>query len=313
MNERRVTQEKRAENEYLFTRDDEEEDEDDEDVPLLPHISTTTKPGMTIGRNITSTRRDFHQQYAKKVQNERMTGRTVLSNERSDWNRKSPLASSLSSPSSSLLSCHGCCCVRCIKTKEVGILEYFGEFLRVAEAGLSCMQWPCVRIVGVVNLRVQQIDITFEGKTKDNVFVTIRLAILYQITIEDVRRAFYTLEDPEKQLKAHACDIVRSTISLINIDDLFLSSVSDIDASLEILRGLQRIFSQQYDVIDVLIMEISPDASVRDAMNEINACKRWKEAMAHKAEAGRKNTNNANSRSRIRNSLSSWCRNCKGA
>lgn len=292
MNERRIKQERNAKNEYSFIND-EDEDEDDEDIPLLPPISTTTEPGQTIGRNITSARRPHsrggvHPRYAKKIQNERMTGRTFLSNERSDWNRNYPLAHGLSSPQSSLLSCHGCCCVQCIKTNEVGIIEYFGEFHRVAEAGLSCIKWPCVRIAGVVSLRVQQIDVTFEGKTKDNVFVTMKIAILYQITIENARRAFYTLEDPQKQLKVHAYDIVRSVISLINIDDLFLSSVLELDASLEILRGLQRIFSQHYTgyhVLNVLIMEISPDDRVRDAMNEINACKRWKEAMAHKAEA----------------------------
>jgi len=120
------------------------------------------------------------------------------------------------------------------------------------------------------------------------VFVTIKLAILYQIPIDRVYRAFYILDDVKQQLKAHTDDAVRSTLSMFKVDDLFLSSNPENDASLDILRGLQRKFSllnTGYDIKDVLIMEISPDVHVRNAMNEINACKRWKEAMAHKAEA----------------------------
>lgn len=162
------------------------------------------------------------------------------------------------------------------------------KFNRVAEAGLACIPWPCVRNAGRVSLRVQQLDVIFEGKTKDNVFVTIELAILYQITIDNVKRAFYTLKDPKQQLKAFVHDVARSTIPLLNVDDLFISHKSEHDMSLDILRGLQCTFSQQYtgyDVLNVLVSKISPNDHVRDAMNEINACKRWKEAMTHKAES----------------------------
>jgi hypothetical protein len=43
----------------------------------------------------------------------------------------------------------------------------------------------------------------------------------------------------------------------------------------------------EFSIVDVvLVKNISPDGSVKDAMNEINAIKRWKEAVSHKAEAG---------------------------
>ena len=42
-----------------------------------------------------------------------------------------------------------------------------------------------------------------------------------------------------------------------------------------------------YDIINVLILNIYPsDVKVRNAMNEINYCKRMKETMVHRGEAG---------------------------
>ena len=45
---------------------------------------------------------------------------------------------------------------------------------------------------------------------------------------------------------------------------------------------------KKIDILDVLITSIYPsDTKVVNAMNEINACKRMKEAMAYKGDAGK--------------------------
>ena len=60
-----------------------------------------------------------------------------------------------------------------VNTAQAAVITRFGKFLRVAEPGLN-WKWPFVdAIMGKVSLRVNQITLTMETKTKDNVFVTI--------------------------------------------------------------------------------------------------------------------------------------------
>jgi len=60
-----------------------------------------------------------------------------------------------------------------VRTAEVAVLTRFGKFLRVAEPGLNWKRPFLDSVAGIVSLRVNQITLTMETKTKDNVFVTI--------------------------------------------------------------------------------------------------------------------------------------------
>ena len=63
-----------------------------------------------------------------------------------------------------------------VSTAQIAIVTRFGKFLRVAEPGLN-WKWPFIdRVAGRVSLRVNQITLTMETKTKDNVFVTIPIS-----------------------------------------------------------------------------------------------------------------------------------------
>lgn len=68
----------------------------------------------------------------------------------------------------------GCCCWQCVRTQQVGVVEDLGQFKRLLEPGLHCIGWPLVCIVGRLSLRIQQLDVVCETKTKDNVFVQVR-------------------------------------------------------------------------------------------------------------------------------------------
>ena len=64
-----------------------------------------------------------------------------------------------------------------VSTAEVAVITRFGKFLRVAEPGLN-WKWPFFdSVAGMVSLRVNQITLTMETKTKDNVFVTIPISV----------------------------------------------------------------------------------------------------------------------------------------
>ncbi len=58
-----------------------------------------------------------------------------------------------------------------VQQQTAAVLQKLGKFTRVAEAGPH-FKLPFVeRVAGYVNLRVQQLDVEVETKTRDNVFV----------------------------------------------------------------------------------------------------------------------------------------------
>ena len=88
-----------------------------------------------------------------------------------------------------------------VKTAEVGVITRFGKFLRVAQPGLN-WKWPFIdRLAGRVSLRVNQIQLTMETKTKDDVFVTIPISVQNRVRPEKVFDAYYKLSDPMQQIQ----------------------------------------------------------------------------------------------------------------
>lgn len=66
-------------------------------------------------------------------------------------------------------------CIPCfftISTAEVGVIENWGKFSRLAQPGLGFVICPMEQLVGRLSFRVQQIDVRVETKTLDNVFLT---------------------------------------------------------------------------------------------------------------------------------------------
>jgi regulator of protease activity HflC (stomatin/prohibitin superfamily) len=55
-----------------------------------------------------------------------------------------------------------------VNTAEVAVITRFGKFRRVADPGLN-WKWPFIdSVIGRVSLRVNQITLTMDTKTKDN-------------------------------------------------------------------------------------------------------------------------------------------------
>ena len=63
-----------------------------------------------------------------------------------------------------------------------------------------------------MSLKIQKLDCCCETKTKDNVFVTVIIAVLYRVMADKVTDAFYKLADPQNQIKSYVYDVVRSTM-----------------------------------------------------------------------------------------------------
>ena len=134
-----------------------------------------------------------------------------------------------------------------------------------------------------MSLRIQQLDITCETKTKDNVFVKVGVAVQYRILVENAYDAYYRLTDPRNQIQSYVFDVVRSTVPKMELDEAFQAKEEVAEAVLSQLRDVMNDYG--YEIKQTLVTDLSPDARVKASMNEINASKRLKEAASHKAEA----------------------------
>lgn len=78
-----------------------------------------------------------------------------------------------------------------VSQQTAAIIERFGKFDHIAEAGLN-FKFPWIDYVaGVVNLRVQQLDVQVDTKTEDNVFVHVVISVQYYVVRDKVYEAFY--------------------------------------------------------------------------------------------------------------------------
>jgi|Transcript_28093 regulator of protease activity HflC (stomatin/prohibitin superfamily) len=177
----------------------------------------------------------------------------------------------------------GCCCAQCVRTQEVGIVEDLGQFKTLLDPGFHCLLWPITTIVGRLSLRIQQLDVVCETKTKDNVFVQVRIAVQYRVLLESAYDAYYRLSDPRGQIQSYVFDVVRSTVPKMELDEAFASKQDIADATLLQLKDVMQNYG--YEILTTLVTDLAPDSKVKASMNEINASRRLKEAAAHKAEA----------------------------
>eukprot|EP00475_Leptophrys_vorax_P022636 TRINITY_DN3084_c0_g2_i2.p1 TRINITY_DN3084_c0_g2~~TRINITY_DN3084_c0_g2_i2.p1 ORF type:complete len:295 (-),score=34.75 TRINITY_DN3084_c0_g2_i2:204-1088(-) len=172
----------------------------------------------------------------------------------------------------------------CIGQSQVGIFEQWGKFTHAADPGLHCFNpLAGVWLAGTLSLRVQQLDVRVETKTKDNVFVTIVCSVQYRVVRTNADDAFYELQNPREQIQAYVFDVVRASVPRLELDQVF-EQKDDIAKS--VASELEKVMSTYgYTIQQTLIVDVEPDATVRKAMNEINAAVRLRMAAKEKAEA----------------------------
>lgn len=172
-----------------------------------------------------------------------------------------------------------------VKQQTSAIVERFGRFNSIRNAGLH-FKIPFIdRIAGKINLRIQQLDVIIETKTKDNVFVKMKVSVQFKVLQEKVYEAFYKLEYPHDQITSYVFDVVRAEVPKLKLDDVFERKD---DIAIAVKRELNEAMTTYgYDIINTLITDIDPDIQVKNAMNRINAADREKTAAEYEAEAGR--------------------------
>lgn len=172
-----------------------------------------------------------------------------------------------------------------VKTKEAAVIETFGKFSSVAGAGLRIKIPLIQRIAGRMNLKILELPVTVETKTKDDVFVKVVISVQYMVTPgeSNIEKAFYALDNPARQITSYVFDTVRSEVPNLELDEVFEEKAriaTSIEKELnEVMKGYG------FTIVKSLVTDIDPDQKVKNAMNEINASKRLKEAAREKAEA----------------------------
>ncbi len=170
-----------------------------------------------------------------------------------------------------------------VNTAQVAVITRFGKFLRVAEPGLNWKVPYFDSVAGMVSLRVNQITLTMETKTKDNVFVTIPISVQNRVRPEKVYDAYYKLSDPVAQIKSYVEQVILGHVPGMTLDEVFATQSSIAAAVKQELDADMATFG--YEIVNVLVTDIVPDAKVKSAMNDINAAQREQVAANARGEA----------------------------
>ncbi len=170
-----------------------------------------------------------------------------------------------------------------VKQQTAVLIQRFGKFQSVRNSGLHFKIPVIDQIAGRVSLKIQQLDVPVETKTKDDVFVKVQVSVQYRILQESIYEAFYELQNPTEQITSYVFDVVRAEVPKMKLDDVF---VRKDDIALAILRELDHAMNEYgYGIVKALVTDIDPAAEVKVAMNHINAAERKRTAAEYEGEA----------------------------
>ena len=170
-----------------------------------------------------------------------------------------------------------------IKTAELGVVTRFGKFLRIAQPGLNWKMPFIDQVQGRLSLRVMQITLRMETKTRDNVFVNIPISVQTRIKPDKVYDAFYKLSNPIDQIKSYVEQVILGHVPGMTLDEVFANQSSIAAAVRKELDNDMADFG--YEIVNVLVTDITPDEKVKSAMNDINAAQREQVAATSRGEA----------------------------
>jgi len=170
-----------------------------------------------------------------------------------------------------------------VKQQSAAVVERFGKFVYVRQSGLQ-LKIPIVdNIAGRLSLRIQQLDVVVETKTKDDVFVKLKVSVQFKVIKDKVYDAFYKLDNPADQITSFIFDVVRAEVPKLILDDVFIKKD---DVAIAVKSEIQEAMTEYgFQIIKTLVTDIDPDAQVKESMNRINASEREKVAAQFEGEA----------------------------
>ena len=172
-----------------------------------------------------------------------------------------------------------------VKQQTAGIIERFGKFTSIRQSGLHYRIPLIDKIAGRLSLRILQLDVIVETKTKDDVFVKVKVSVQFKVIKDKVYDAFYKLDFPQDQITSYVFDVVRAEVPKMILDDVFEKKD---DIAIAVKSELNdAMINYGFDIIKTLVTDIDPDAQVKESMNRINASEREKVAAQFEGDAQR--------------------------
>lgn len=170
-----------------------------------------------------------------------------------------------------------------VTQQTVAIIERFGKYVRTEQPGLR-MKIPIIEQVAKrVSLKVQQLVVEVESKTKDNVFVKLPVAVQYQVTRGRESDSYYQLANHEDQIESYVLDVVRAQVPKMSLDEVFEKKD---DVGQVVKRELGESMGMYgFTIVNALVRDVDPAEGVKIAMNEIQTQERLKQAAQSKGEA----------------------------
>jgi len=152
-----------------------------------------------------------------------------------------------------------------VRPTERGIIERFGKFRRLKEAGLTWII-PNIDKMYKVNITEQMVDVLPQMViTKDKLNAEVDAVVYYQII--DVKASMYNVDDHKSQLTSLARTTLRAVIGNMTLTDAN-EKRGDINERVEKVLDKET-KSYGVEVLRVEIQKIEPPADVQDAMNKV--------------------------------------------
>lgn len=171
--------------------------------------------------------------------------------------------------------------------KEVKIIERFGRFIGLRRSGLTFKVPFIDRVAYTQSLRIDELGVNVETITKDKVSVHIKVAVQYYVKDNDesVQNSVYELSDFAQQIQSYVFNEIRAEVPKKLLDEVY-ENKEDIEKAVksQLSDSLEK---YGYVIQNALVVDIDPDANVKDAMNRINAATRDKKAAEEEGEAAK--------------------------
>ncbi|CCW71877.1 unnamed protein product [Phytomonas sp. Hart1] len=175
----------------------------------------------------------------------------------------------------------GTCCTT-IAQSEVGVMESCGKFNGTASPGFHCLGCCWNEVVARISIRLQELQMHVESKTKDNVFVNVSLTLQLQVIPDRIEEMHYRALNPYTILKDNVCNSIRAKIPLYKLEALYIERgtisqqiKSEVDLKME---------NYGMEIVSVLISDINPGVRITNTMNEIQRLQRLRVASVGEAE-----------------------------
>lgn len=169
-----------------------------------------------------------------------------------------------------------------VATSTTGVRSTFGRFGSLVKPGLRFFV-PFIQRIDVVSNRLHQSEFKFEVKTSDGVFSYLSLAVQFHVKCDNSDLAFYSLDNPDKQMSAYIESVLIKHASTIDLTTLFKSQETICETVSKHLSPKMEQYG--YTIENTLVTRIDPNKEVKDSLNKLEASKRAREAAEAEADA----------------------------